>query len=90
MKMKIILPEKKTQKLQVGDVLKTVFSGIYILSQFTDKQFAWFNLDGSCANGKYDSLEQLQQASNKFFKDPEYVIYSASDYDLKLVKKGEN
>jgi hypothetical protein len=86
--MKVIMPEKKQFKLKLGDILHTGFGDIYIASKFTDQTFAWFNNKGYCANGVYNSLEDLERASQKYFTDPEYTIYSSDDYDLQLVPKG--
>jgi hypothetical protein len=88
--MRVLLPEKpKRVSLQLGDMLKSPHdtNEVYILSKLDD-EYAWFKpCSGNCGNGRYKSLEALQMASENYFNDNRYTIYSIKDYDLKLVLK---
>lgn len=86
--MRIVTPKtNKPKQPQLGDILKTK-DHVYILVKFTSGDYAWFDLNGHCANGRYNSLDALTQASQPLINDIwRYTIYSSDEFDLKLVPK---
>ena len=87
--MKILLPEQPSVKLRVGDIMKSPYDNngdVYILSKIDDK-YVWYKPCGAFANGRHDSLEAFQNASQKYIEDSRYSIFSMKDYDLKLIPK---
>lgn len=85
--MKIIEPtvEKKDELLKCGDIVVTNFNEYRFVAQLTNKQYVLTDLKGTYANGSFDSLRQLTNATlnSSWVK----AIYRSSEYELHIVPK---
>lgn len=91
--MKVMIDENiKDDKyiLQLGDLVEVEDDEFYIVTyQFDDNRMEYryilWSLDGDCGyDGYYDSLEGLTDSL-----DEDERIFKQSEYELRLVKKGE-
>lgn len=91
--MKVMIDENiKDDKytLQLGDLVEGEDDEFYVVAyQFDDNRMEYryilWSLDGDCGyDGYYDNLEELTNSLNEGER-----IFKQSEYELRLVKKGE-
>ena len=91
--MKVMIDENiKDDKymLQLGDLVEGEDDEFYVVTyQFDDNRMEYryilWSLDGNCGyGGYYDNLEELTNSLNEGER-----IFKQSEYELRLVKKGE-